>query len=125
MSGWFYSWDKVCAGGKGDAMIHALLTKASHWAWVGAPLFAAADVTIPGIAPWGSLTATGLLGWYLWYDVCRKQPRQEANQAKQIARHAEQLKDQSERYEVILDKQTAEHRAEIDRLCDTLRGGSD
>ena len=95
-------------------MMHTLLAKFGNWCWVGICPLALTDATL-GSWPYGSLSATALLGWYMYYQTCKAIPRKDAE-------HAKQFKEQREHYEGILNRQADAHGRQIDALCETLRG---
>ena len=93
-------------------MFHAIAL-ASYKAWPIVPTLIAADAIVPGSFPWGSITATGVLVWYLWYTVCKAGPR--LHEA-----HAAQLAEQRKHYEKILGDQQDKHADSLKDLSDSL-----
>ena len=66
------------------------------------PFLAAADA-IPGF-DWGAISATGLLGWYLWYTTKVVFPRQQRQVGEMQEHFTAQFNSQRDHYEKILDE---------------------
>ena len=65
------------------------------------PALAGLDV-IPGF-DWGTISATGLLGWYLWYTTKVVFPRHQDHVAEMQEGFTKQFNIQRDHYERILD----------------------
>jgi len=69
---------------------------------------------------WGTVSATGLLGWYLWYSTKVLLPRHEDRIVKMQETCGEELHRQRDHYEALLtdmqDKHDIRHREIVSAL---------
>ena len=69
---------------------------------------------------WGTVSATGLLGWYLWYSTRVLLPRHEDRIVKMQETCGEELHRQRDHYEALLtdmqDKHDIRHREIVSAL---------
>ena len=69
---------------------------------------------------WGTVSATGLLGWYLWYSTKVLLPRHEDRIVKMQETCGEELHRQRDHYETLLsdmqDKHDIRHREIVSAL---------
>ena len=69
---------------------------------------------------WGTVSATGLLGWYLWYSTKVLLPRHEDRIVKMQETSGEELHRQRDHYEALLtdmqDKHDIRHREIVSAL---------
>tara|TARA_Y100000310_G_scaffold207268_2_gene207754 strand:- start:11882 stop:12202 length:321 start_codon:yes stop_codon:yes gene_type:complete len=82
------------------------------------PLLAAADA-IPGFQ-WGTISATGLLGWYLWYTTKVVFPHQRREVSDMQEKYVEQLVSQRTHYEGLLEDLQSRHDGRHQQIVDTL-----
>jgi hypothetical protein len=88
------------------------LANATLRAWPAVPSLIAMD-GVSNTFPWGSVTATGVLVWYLWYTTCKANPRL-------FDQHQKQIAEQRQHYERILAEQQAAHMTEQKETRDVL-----
>ena len=76
---------------------------------------------------WGTVSATGLLGWYLWYSTKVLMPRHEERITKMQEACSEELHRQRDHYETLLsdmqDKHDIRHReivSALEKIATTL-----
>jgi len=69
---------------------------------------------------WGTVSATGLLGWYLWYSTKVLLPRHEDRIVKMQETCGDELRKQRDHYETLLsdmqDKHESRHREIVSSL---------
>jgi len=69
---------------------------------------------------WGTVSATGLLGWYLWYSTKVLMPRHEERITKMQETCGDELRKQRDHYETLLtemqDKHESRHREIVSSL---------
>ena len=65
------------------------------------PLLAASDAMTD--LDWGTVSATALLGWYLWYTTKVIMPRHQSQIAKMQDNFGVQFSSQRDHYEVLID----------------------
>lgn len=89
------------------------------------PLLAASDSFV-GVE-WGTVSATGLLGWYLWYTTRVVMPRHQAQMIDMQESFNTQSSSQRDHYEVLIDNLQRKHErrdekivAALDKLVDRL-----
>ena len=104
------------------------------WSHVMKPLFAifppflvALGDVIPANFDWGTVSATGLLGWYLWYTTKIIFPAHKEQISNMQESFREDFKLQRDHYERILDdiqtrydKQNDQDEARMMQISDTL-----
>lgn len=93
----------------------------------GMYLFAMTDTSLVGSLV-GSMGATGLLAWFLYYHVKVERPRLDRRQDERDAK-ADQRQDEREKamrthYEGIIDRIEANDKEKNDKLCLSLDGVS-
>lgn len=88
---------------------------------IGLPILAVADVVSDGM-PWASLSATGLLGWYLWYNTKHGIPALVDRHLAQIDQHRKEHAAQIERIDTIRRDEQQRFLAAIDSLNKTIQG---
>ena len=82
------------------------------------PLLAASDA-IPGFE-WGTISATALLGWYLWYTTKVVFPHQRREVSEMQEKYVEQLTSQRGHCEDLLEGLHARHDERHQQIVDTL-----
>ncbi len=91
------------------------------------PFLVAAGDTMPFAFDWGTISATGLLGWYLWYTTKVIFPSHQRQISVMQETFSSDFKNQRDHYEKILDdiQDRYDKKNEIDaqrmqRVSDTL-----
>jgi len=91
------------------------------------PLLVAAGDTMPFAFDWGTISATGLLGWYLWYTTKVILPSHQKQISVMQETFSGDFKNQRDHYEKILDdlqdRYDAKNEVEAERMqrvSDTL-----
>ena len=69
---------------------------------------------------WGTVSATGLLGWYLWYTTKVLMPRHQDQISNMQQSFGTQLLSQRDHYERLLDDQQEKHEERHNKIVDTL-----
>lgn len=90
------------------------------------PSLLAASDSVIGFE-WGTVSATGLLGWYLWYTTRVVMPRHQAQITDMQESFNVQSTSQRDHYEVLIDNLQRKHErrdekivAALDKLVDRL-----
>tara|TARA_R110002020_G_scaffold55309_1_gene153554 strand:+ start:31884 stop:32204 length:321 start_codon:yes stop_codon:yes gene_type:complete len=87
------------------------------------PSLLAMAEAIPGF-DWGTISATGLLGWYLWYTtkvVFPKHREEVSDLTKEMQDHfTEQFVEQRDHYEKLLEDLQTRHDSRHQQIVDTL-----
>jgi hypothetical protein len=90
------------------------------------PSLLAASDSVIGFE-WGTVSATGLLGWYLWYTTRVVMPRHQAQITDMQKSFNTQSTSQRDHYEVLIDNLQRKHErrdekivAALDKLVDRL-----
>ena len=90
------------------------------------PSLLAASDSVIGFE-WGTVSATGLLGWYLWYTTRVVMPRHQAQISEMQNNFGDQLVSQRDHYEVLIDNVQRRHErrdekivAALDKISDQL-----
>lgn len=90
------------------------------------PSLLAASDSVIGFE-WGTVSATGLLGWYLWYTTRVVMPRHQAQITEMQESFNDQSSSQRDHYEVLIDNLQRKHErrdekivAALDKLVDRL-----
>ena len=85
------------------------------------PLLVAAGDTMPFAFDWGTISATGLLGWYLWYTTKVILPSHQKQISVMQETFSSDFKNQRDHYEKILDdvqdRQDIRHEQIVDSLA--------
>lgn len=91
------------------------------------PLLVAVGDIIPANFDWGTVSATGLLGWYLWYTTKIIFPAHQKQVSEMQESFSEDFKSQRNHYERILedvqvryDKQHEADKIRVEKLSSTL-----
>lgn len=87
------------------------------------PLLAASD-SVVGFE-WGTVSATGLLGWYLWYTTRVVMPKHQAQISEMQNSFGDQLVSQRDHYEVLIDNLQRRHERRDEKIVATLDKISD
>lgn len=82
------------------------------------PLLAAAD-GIPGF-DWGTISATALLGWYLWYTTKVVFPNHRKEVKEMQDSFTNQFSSQRDHYEVLLEELHDRHDLRHEGIMSTL-----
>lgn len=82
------------------------------------PVLAAAD-GFPNFE-WGTVSATGLLGWYLWYNTRVTMPKHQEQISNMQAHFSEQILAQRDHYEKLLDEQQSRHEERHNQIVGAL-----
>ena len=82
------------------------------------PVLAAAD-GFPNFE-WGTVSATGLLGWYLWYNTRVTMPKHQEQISNMQAHFSEQILAQRDHYEKLLDEQQGRHEERHNQIVGAL-----
>ena len=69
---------------------------------------------------WGTVSATGLLGWYLWYTTKVVMPRHQDQISSMQNHFSEQILTQRDHYEKLLDEQQDRHEARHNQIVEAL-----
>jgi|TARA_A100001391_G_C4872682_1_gene225800 hypothetical protein len=70
---------------------------------------------------WGTVSATGLLGWYLWYTTKVVMPRHQEQITTMQDKCAEELRSQRDHYETLLEEQQTQHATRHKEILDALK----
>ncbi len=82
-------------------------------------LFATADSITD--FEWGTVSATSLLGWYLWYTTKVVFPKHEERMAELQTRSADDMRQQRDHYEDILEDMQRRHEARHSEIVTSLQ----
>jgi hypothetical protein len=83
------------------------------------PAVLAASETVPGFE-WGTVSATALLGWYLWYTTRVVFPSQRAEVSAMQDHFATQFTTQRDHYEKLLDELQGRHDKRHEQIVESL-----
>lgn len=81
-------------------------------------LFASADM-FSGFE-WGTVSATGLLGWYLWYTTKVVLPQHENRVTSLQSKCTEEMRLQRDHYERLLDDMQERHESRHKEIVSSL-----
>ena len=91
------------------------------------PLLVAVGDAVPAGFDWGTISATGLLGWYLWYTTKVILPSHQKQVSGMQETFSNDFKNQRDHYEKILndiqdryDKKHDNDMQEMQRIIETL-----
>ena len=82
-------------------------------------LFAASDAIAN--FDWGTVSATGLLGWYLWYTTKVAMPKHQEQITTMQDKCAGELRSQRDHYETLLEEQQNQHATRHKEILDALK----
>jgi hypothetical protein len=83
-------------------------------------MLAASDNLIPGF-DWGAISATALLGWYLWYTTKVVFPNHRKEVSEMQENFTEQFLSQRGHYEKLLNGLQTRHDARHEQIVDALK----